>query len=135
MGGRGSNSGMQKGDSPFQQTMRSARGILRDAGYNPDITFRLPEQEFSSIADRHYTQIYNSIALGEEPSNRFSNSTRDELLKMVEREKLVTALRTLHSHNSDAKGNIDESADVKQFKTEIDRIRRIEEYVRRKRKR
>lgn len=122
------NNGYAPGDSPYQSMMREARQIIRDAGYNPDYLYKLPEEEFSSISNRHYTAIYNSVANGETPTNRFSKATGEELLRRVAREKINTALYASHSGD-------DDDTQVRYFKREMSFNSAIEEYVKKKLKR
>lgn len=122
------NNGYAPGDSPYQSMMREARQIIRDAGYNPDYLYKLPEEEFSSISNRHYTAIYNSVANGETPTNRFSKATGEELLRRVAREKINTALYASHSGD-------DDDTQVRYFKREMSINSAIEEYVKKKLKR
>ena len=122
------NNGYAPGDSPYQSMMREARQIIRDAGYNPDYLYKLPEEEFSSISNRHYTAIHNSVANGETPTNRFSKATGEELLRRVAREKINTALYASHSGD-------DDDTQVRYFKREMSINSAIEEYVKKKLKR
>lgn len=126
--GKGQNNGYAPGDSPYQSMLREARQVIRDAGYDPDYLYKLPEEEFSSISNRHYTAIYNSVANGETPTNRFSKATGEELLRRVAREKINTALYASHSGD-------DDDTQVRYFKREMSINSAIEEYVKKKLKR
>lgn len=126
--GKSQNNGYAPGDSPYQSMMREARQIIRDAGYDPTYLYSLPEEEFSSISNRHYTSIYNSVSNGETPTNRFSKATGEELLRRVAREKINTALYASHSGD-------DDDTQVRYFKREMSINSAIEEYVKKKLKR
>ena len=91
--------------------------------------------EFSALSDRHYTAIYNSISDGQSPTSRFSKATGEEILKRVERNKVYVADRARHKGISDAKGNIDEAATVRNYRDEMKKLSAIEEYVKKKLKR
>lgn len=136
--GKGQNNGYAPGDSPYQAMSREAGQVIRDSGYDPmmPISMQIPwDEEFSALSDRHYTAIYNSISDGQSPTSRFSKATGEEILKRVERNKVYVADRARHKGISDAKGNIDEAATVRNYRDEMKKLSAIEEYVKKKLKR
>lgn len=132
------NNGYAPGDSPYQSMFREAGQVIRDLGHDPSMPLytMIPwDEEFSPISNRHYREISNSIESGKMPTNRFSKSTGEEILKHVERDKIQTAYVARHKGVSDIKGNVDETATVRYYKKEMKTLSAVEEYVKKKLKR